>query len=104
MRRIWAHQVFVALDQLANAILAGWADETISARSFRLGHRDKKANRWGRWRVMWVFVDVLFWPQDLWLYFRDGAWPLVKHCERAYISECDRLGLPPEYRDKKHHA
>jgi hypothetical protein len=101
MKRVWAHQVFVALDQLANAILAGWADETISARSFRLGHRDKKAGRWGRWRVMWVLVDWLFWPQDLWLSIRDGVWPQIGHCERAYISEHDRLGLPPEYREKR---
>jgi hypothetical protein len=29
-------QVIIALDQLANAILAGHADETLSARAYRL--------------------------------------------------------------------
>ena len=37
MKRIWAHQGFVAVDQLVNAILAGWADETISARAGAIG-------------------------------------------------------------------
>ena len=101
MKRIWAHQVFVAVDQLVNAILAGWADETISARAFRLGRKDEITNCWGRWRVAWVLIDLLFWPQDLWIAARDNKWPTIKHCERAYISEMDRLGLPPEYR---HHS
>lgn len=100
MKRIWAHQVFVALDQLVNAILAGWADETISARSFRLGRKDEVAGVWGRWRVAWMLVDWLFWPQDLWIALRDHKWPTIRHCERAYVSEMDRLGLPPEYRNK----
>ena len=65
MKRIWAHQVFVAVDQLVNAILAGWADETISARAFRLGRKDEVTNCWGRWRVAWVLIDLLFWSQDL---------------------------------------
>jgi hypothetical protein len=101
MKRIWVHQVFVAADQLANAILAGWADETLSARAFRLGLRDKREQRWGRWRIAWVAIDWLFWPQDAWLAVRDRAWPLIRHCERAYVSEHDRTQLPPEYR---HHA
>ena len=33
-------QVLIALDQLANAILAGHADETLSARAYRLS-RDR---------------------------------------------------------------
>lgn len=99
MKRIWAHQVFVAVDQLVNALLAGWADETISARAFRLGRKDEVTNCWGRWRVAWVLIDLLFWPQDLWIAVRDNKWPIIKHCERAYMNECDRSQLPPEYRN-----
>lgn len=99
MKRNWFHQVFIGVDQLVNALLAGWADETVSARSFRLGRRDKLANRWGRWRIAWVLIDWLFLPQDVALAIRDGAWPKARHCERAYINECDRAHLPPEYRD-----
>ena len=99
MKRIWAHQVFVAVDQLINAIFAGWADETISARAFRLGRKDEVANHWGRWRIAWVAIDWLFWPQDVAIAIRDGAWPLAGHCERAYINEHDRTQLPPEYRN-----
>ena len=101
MKRIWAHQVFVAADQLVNAILAGWADETLSARAFRLGRRDKLADRWGRWRIAEMLIDWLFLPEDVVLAIRDSAWPLIRHCERAYVNEHDRTQLPPEYR---HHA
>lgn len=85
MGRSWLHEVLVAFDQTINAVLGGYADETISARAYRLGLRDQCAGRWGRWRVMWVAVDVLFFWQ-------------AAHCERAYNSEQARLGLPPEYR------
>ena len=37
-------QVLIALDQLANAILAGHADETLSARAYRLS-RDRGIGR-----------------------------------------------------------
>ncbi len=96
--RSWLHEVLVAFDQLVNAILAGWSDESISARSFRLGYRDERDGRWGRWRVMRAIVDVLFIPQDVILLLRSGTWPPVRHCQRAYRSEQQRLGLPPEYR------
>lgn len=101
MKRIWAHQVFVAVDQLVNAILAGWADETISARAFRLGRKDEVTNCWGRWRVAWVLIDLLFWPQDVWLAATTGSWPQTRHCERAYVNEHDRTHLPVEYRDRQ---
>lgn len=39
MSRSWGHEVFVAVDQTVNAILGVASDESISARSFRLGSK-----------------------------------------------------------------
>ena len=60
-------QVLIALDQLANTLLAGRADETLSARAYRLS-RDR-GRHWPR-RV----IDALFfWDEN--------------HCEQAHLSE-----------------
>lgn len=73
------HEVLVAVDQLANAILGGYADETISARSWRL--RARRPYAWMR-----PLIDQLFfWQTD--------------HCKTAYESEWARSQLPAEYRD-----
>ena len=98
MKRVWGREVLIAVDQLANAILSGYADETISARSYRLGRRDSDASLWGRWRISWVMIDVLFYWQDAYLRVSTGRWPVKWHCERAYDQEVNRLQLPPEYR------
>ena len=99
MSRSWGHEVFVAVDQLINAALfAGWADETISARCYRLGVKAKRAGLWDQWRIGWVSVDVLFCWQDAWLRYRTGVWPDAGHCERACRAEYARTQLPPEYR------
>lgn len=74
-------QVLIALDQLANALLAGHADETLSARAYRLS-RDR-GRHWPR-RV----IDALFfWEPD--------------HCEQAHRSELLRRHLPRQYRATK---
>lgn len=75
------HEVLVAVDQLANAILGGYADETISARSWRL--RDERPYSWLR-----PLIDrIFFWQPD--------------HCQGAYESERGRAQLPVEYRQDK---
>ena len=99
MSRSWGHEVFCALDQVVNAVLGGYADETISARSFRLGSKAKARGTWDQWRVTWVIADWLFLWQDAWLRYQTGAWPVPGHCERAYHSELARLQLPPSYRE-----
>lgn len=71
-------EVLVALDQLANAILGGWADETISARCHRL--RDRQP-----YKILRPVIDGLFFFQP-------------HHCQRAYESERQRAQLPAEYR------
>lgn len=77
----WLLQVLIALDQLANALLFfGWADETISARSWR------QREKW-QWRVARCAID--------WLFALLGD---SHHCEGAYKSEQQRSQLPGELR------
>lgn len=95
--RSWAHQVFIAADQLLNAILAGWADETLSARAFRLGHLDERLGLPAGWWLAWKAIDWLFTPQD-WLVKHRGEWTGARHCERAFYAEKDMKQNAPEYR------
>jgi hypothetical protein len=71
-------EVLVAVDQLANAVLGGWADETMSARCWRLRARRP-------YSLLRVAIDRLFFWQP-------------NHCESAYESERLRSQLPVEYR------
>ncbi len=70
----------VALDQLANTMIpGGMADETLSARAYRM--REKKQRYWG-WLanvIDWIF----FWEAD--------------HCRKAYESERLRRLVPDEH-------
>ena len=96
------HELFVALDQLANVIvfagnLGTYADETLSARAWR----QSRTGRPLRWAIFRRFVDALFVWQDVYLRIRSGRWPEQRHCERAYNSEQLRLGMPPEYRQPR---
>lgn len=67
-------QIAIAIDQLANTLLGGMADETLSARAHRTG---------SAWEP---FIDALFFWQ-------------IGHCFQSYISEKERKQLPTEYRD-----
>lgn len=72
-------QIAIAIDQLANTLLGGTADETLSARAHRM--RVKGHRYWG-WTA--AFIDALFfWDAD--------------HCLKAYQSEQARLQLPNDY-------
>lgn len=65
-------QVAIAIDQLANTVIGGMADETISARAYR--------NHWQVERfINWLFRNPT-------------------HCRDAYISELRRRQLPDVYR------
>ncbi|TQK10261.1 hypothetical protein FBX97_0177 [Herbaspirillum sp. SJZ107] len=71
-------EVAVAFDQLVNAILGGYCDETISARAYRL-----RAVR--PYNTLRPIIDGLFfWQAD--------------HCRASYEAERARSQLPPEYR------
>ena len=68
----WITQVLVAIDQLFNALLGGYADETLSAR----------AHRQNDWRRA-VINSIFFWQED--------------HCAESYESEVERKQLPSGY-------
>lgn len=75
-------QLLIALDQLANTVVwikgdgFGWADETLSARAWRLRGQ---SNAWKR-------IDALFfWDED--------------HCRTSYESEVLRKHLPNHYQE-----
>lgn len=71
-------QVLIAIDQLANALIGGYADETLSARAHRVAEEGGPA-----------------WPQCLinTLFFWERS-----HCLKAYNSERERRQLPSRYR------
>nr|DAW65242.1 MAG TPA: hypothetical protein [Caudoviricetes sp.] len=68
-------QVLIAIDQLLNAFLGGYADETLSSRAWR--HKKDGTRSWPCW-----LIDHLFFMQE-------------KHCKCAYESELERAHLPP---------
>lgn len=76
-------QVLIAVDQLGNALLRGWADETISARAWR------KRLKHDGWRRVQVAVDLVF----------ERVFNDPNHCEQSYASERLRLQSPPEVRE-----
>ena len=74
-------QVLVAIDQLVNTLLCGYADETLSCRAHRLSiERNRK---WAE-----KIIDAIFFFQK-------------DHCLRAYESEKERGHLPPCMREEK---
>lgn len=72
-------QVTIAVDQLLNTLLAGFADETLSSRAYRCQNEKR------RWKIARVVIDaVFFWEED--------------HCRMAYFTELARGHFPAEYR------
>lgn len=66
-------QIAVAFDQLVNALLGGYADETLSARAHRTQSPLER------------YLDaIFFWDEN--------------HCRASYLSELERRQLPPQYR------
>lgn len=77
----WLKQVLIALDQLGNALVGGWADETLSSAAYRMETERKLAGR-----IFRPLIDLIFRPF--------GA----HHCRSAYLSEHRRQQLPPSLR------
>jgi len=73
----YVRNVAIGVDQLVNAILFGWPDETLSARCGRLGHRYP-------YKFWQVVIDAIFQP------FEGPG-----HCVRAHMKELQRLQSPP---------
>ena len=72
-------RVLVGVDQLANTLIGGWPDETVSARAWRLRRRPA----WGLARRV---IDGLF-------FWQDG------HCHASYRSERERAHMTVELRE-----
>lgn len=74
----YAVRVLIALDQLGNALLGGWPDETFSSRCWR-----------------WHVGGVRSWPRRV----VDGLFFWEReHCRGSYESERTGRQLPPELR------
>lgn len=72
--------ILIAIDQLANALLGGWCDETLSARAHRM--RVKGHRYWG-WTAT-AINKLFFWQHD--------------HCRLAHEAEVRRSQFPSAYR------
>jgi hypothetical protein len=75
-------QNLIAVDQLLNTLLGGYADETLSSRSYR-AERDGKL--FGK--ITRPIIDMVF-----------NIFGDKQHCYNSYISERDNYHLPPEFR------
>ena len=74
-------QIMIAFDQLCNTIVGGWADETFSARCWRLRERGRG------WRTLQSLIDCVAWVCGD-----------KHHCEESYKSEVEGRQLPPGMR------
>lgn len=69
----------IAIDQLGNALLGGWADETLSSRCWRMRHKQPYA-------FFRAAIDgISFFERE--------------HCRMSFESERRRLQSPPEVRE-----
>lgn len=75
--------VAIAHDQLINAWLNGYCDESLSSRAYRMSKSGKR--HWPRMAIDAIF----FWDR------KDGK----RHCELSFESECQMRHLPPEARE-----
>lgn len=78
----YAYKLLVAVDQLVNALLGGWPDETLSSRCWRW-HKDGVRS----WPCR--IIDIIFWWDTA-----GGS----RHCELSWESERKGRQLPPELR------
>ena len=76
----YSKKVLIAVDQLLNALLGNWPDETLSSQAWRW-HRNGVRH--------WPYqaVNALF-----------GLFGDKEHCEESYASEVLRRQFPPELR------
>lgn len=73
-------QVLIALDQLLNALLFGFADETLSSRAYRADRDGKAFGQFFR-----PCIDTIFFWQD-------------RHCYQSYLAEVQRRQLSRNFR------
>ena len=76
--KTYIENLLLGIDQLFNAFLFGYPDETISARAYRL-------HKYFFWYWLMQLIDTLFF------------WK-THHCQQSFFAEKLRRQLPPEYR------
>lgn len=74
----YLRNLLIAIDQWINTLFAGWPDETLSSRCYRLDRDGLK--HWPKKLVNGLF----FWQKD--------------HCRSSYENELKRMQCPPEMR------
>ncbi len=80
--KAWIINILIALDQLANAVLQGAPDETLSSRAYRTSLKGS----WWRWQLCYRLIDLVAMPFER------------QHCYKSYLSELSRHHLPKEFR------
>lgn len=71
--------VLIAIDQLFNAVIGGYCDESLSSRAYRWDVDGVR--KWPR-----IVIDRLFFWEK-------------QHCYQSYLSEREGRQLPPELRN-----
>ena len=74
-------KIGISLDQLANTVLAGEPDETLSSRAYRADIKGRLFGRFFR-----PLIDGVFFLQE-------------SHCADSYLSEVKRRQLPVEFQE-----
>lgn len=88
-RRPYWLGLLIAIDQLANALLWGYNDETLSSRAYRNAAKPAAKRRWV---LAEGFINQLFaWDKAV------IAGRTVRHCELAYLGELAREHLPSDF-------
>ncbi len=75
--------VLIALDQLANTLIGGYPDETLSSVAYRMS---LKADSHWRWRIARTVIDHIFWFEP-------------NHCHMAFLAEVNRAQQDPAIRE-----
>lgn len=73
-------QFLIAIDQVFNTILCGYADETLSARAWRAENRGKTLGK-----IFRPIIDFIFFFQK-------------DHCYNSYLAEVQKRQFPRDYR------
>lgn len=82
---LYVKRILIAFDQLANTLIHGYEDESLSSRFYRWSLKTGKL-----WKIPAIIVDTLLFfdkGKDL-----DGT--IIHHCEKAFQNELKRTGLP----------
>lgn len=76
--RFFFTQLLIAIDQLANVLVGGYCDESLSSHAYRMQQQGKF------WGFLCTLINVAFFDSE--------------HCRLSYESEKLRLQSPPEER------